>query len=100
MFEGRQLRKEFLSPAMLGEPAFDLLLALYVPGSSGMISVHVLSSLINVRVSVAVRWLRFLAKEGLVLIIEADNLRAISATLTEKGRIALDEYFRAAGDRN
>lgn len=99
--EARQLRKKFLSSAMFGEPAFDLLLALYVPASSGMMTARVLSALIDASLSATIRWLRFLVKEGLALTMEAtetDDPGAMTATLTDKGRLALDAYFRAAGD--
>lgn len=95
----RELRKRFLNPEMLGEPAFDILLALYATASNGILPVQVLSSLIHVSTPVALRWLRFLVNEGLVLMAEAEaaDHNAQTAALTDKGRIALDEYFRAAG---
>jgi DNA-binding MarR family transcriptional regulator len=99
-FELRQLRKSFLNPKMLGEPGFDILLALYVAPPSTMTSVRTISSLIDVSSSVAVRWLNFLVNEGLVLTMEsasADEAGAIAAVLTDKGRITLNEYFKAGG---
>ena len=98
-FERRQLRKKFLNPAMFGEPAFDLLLALYMTTSSGMLPLRVIETLADVSTSVAVRWLRFLVDEGLVLTVEgaADDPGSIAAALTDKGRIVLDEYFKASG---
>jgi hypothetical protein len=95
-------RKKFLNPDMLGEPAFDILLALYVPASSHIMPVQVLSSLTDVSPTVALRWLHFLANEGLVLMAQeagATDPGVATAALTDKGRIALDEYFRAAGRR-
>jgi PAS domain-containing protein len=100
--EVRQLRKKFFNPDMLGEPAFDILLALYVPASGGIMPVQVLCSLTDVSTAVALRWLHFLANEGLVLMAQeagAADPGAATAALTDKGRIALDEYFRAAGRR-
>ena len=47
-----------------------------------------------------VRWLRLLANEGLVLVAQeagAADPNSTTAALTDKGRIALDAYFRAAG---
>jgi PAS domain-containing protein len=98
--ERRQLRKRFLNPDMLGEPAFDILLALYVPAAGGIMPLQILSTLVDVSPAIALRWLRFLANEGLVLIAQeagAGDTDATTAALTDKGRIALDEYFRAAG---
>ena len=99
-FERRQLRKAFLNPGMLGEPAFDLLLALYLAAASVMIPVRVLSSLAAVTTPVAVRWLRFLVDAGLVVTVHSevdDEAGAMTAALTEKGRKALDGYFKAVG---
>jgi hypothetical protein len=97
-FERRQLRKRFLNPAMFGEPAFDLLLALYITTSSGMLPVRVIGILADVSTSVSLRWLKFLVKEGLVLTVEGSGEDPGSSivALTDKGRIVLDEYFKAS----
>lgn len=103
MFDRRQLRKMFLNPAMLGEPAFDLLLALYMPGSGAMMTAQALGERIEASLDVTVRWLRFLVNEGLVLTVEdreADPAGTLRAALTDKGRVTLDEYFRTAGHLN
>ena len=98
--ERRKLRKTFLKPTMFGEPAFDALLALYVQPASRMITAQALGVSIGANVPVLVRWLKFLRGEGLVLTVEdaqTEDPGAISAALTDKGRIALDEYLRATG---
>lgn len=100
-FERRQLRKIFLSPKLLGEPGFDILLALYVELPCSTISLPAICSLIDLPTSVALRWLKVLVNEGLVLTIESarddDDPEDVSAVLTDKGRIVLDEYFKASG---
>jgi hypothetical protein len=94
----RQARKRFLNPAMFGEPPFEILLALYVRPSLSTVPLDVLSSVVGVPASVALRWLQFLVNEGLVLTVNAtDDPCETTAALTDKGRIALNEYFRAAG---
>ena len=103
IFDRRKLRKQFLNPAILGEPAFDLLLALYMPGPSPMMPVHALAERIVACVAVTIRWLKFLVNEGMVLTIEdrdADPAGALTAALTDKARVTLDEYFRTAGHVN
>jgi PAS domain-containing protein len=103
MFDRRQLRKAFLNPIMLGEPAFDLLLALYMPGPTAMMTVQALGERIDASLGVTVRWLKFLVNEGLALTVEdreADPAGTLTAALTDKARVALDEYFRRAGDFN
>ena len=100
MLDSRQLRNMFLSPAMFGEPAFDLLLALYMPsGSKSTMTAQALSELIGATLAVTVRWLKFLVNEGLVLTLEgpeADPPGAMTAALTDKARVTLDEYFKTA----
>jgi hypothetical protein len=47
--EMRQLRHRFFNPAMFGEPAFDMLLALYVhDAGSPMVSLRVMSPLVGI----------------------------------------------------
>ena len=50
-----------------------------------------------------IRWLKFLVNEGMVLIVEdraADRAGTLTAALTDKARVTLDEYFRTAGHVN
>jgi hypothetical protein len=96
--EKRKLRRKFFSPDLLGEPAFDMLLALYVTNASPpTLSLRILSPLLGVPETTAARWLQVLEGEGLALSVAAKSgeCGSIHATLTEKGRVALDEYFRA-----
>jgi len=97
--EMRQLRHRFLNPAMFGEPAFDLLLALYVTNASpAIMSLRTLSSVIGVSESCAARWLKLLVTEGLVLSVDSEaEPDAVQAALTDRGRIVLDDYFMALG---
>jgi phytoene dehydrogenase-like protein len=98
--ERRRLRNDFLDPALLGEPAFDLLLALYVRASPSMVSAMLLSSMVGVSGPVALRWLRCLEKEGLVVMGKGEgaiDVGAMSVALSDGGRIILDAYLRRAG---
>ena len=96
----RELRKIFLSPTMFGEPAFDLLLALYVSSTSPIISASELGSVVGLSTSSTMRWLKFLVKEGLVLTAEEeiDDPDTMAVTLTDRGRTSLDDYFKAVGE--
>ena len=93
----RRLRHSFLNPAMFGEPAFDMLLALYVTNASpAILSLRVLSPTIGISEACAARWLKLLVDEGLVLSVSVEGEPGgIHAALTDKGRIVLDEYFGA-----
>lgn len=97
MFDRRQLRKKFLNPAIVGEPAFDLLLALYMSGPGAMMTAQAIAERIDASLAVTVRWLRFLVNEGLVLTVEdqeADRLGMLTAALTDRACVTLDEYFK------
>ena len=91
----RQLRHEFLNPAMFGEPAFDMLLALYVTKAEpGILPLPALSTLVGVPETCAARWLKLLVSEGLALSVGGyGEPGSIHAAITDKGRIVLDEYF-------
>ena len=95
--EMRQLRHKFLNPAMLGEPAFDMLLALYVTNARpAIVSLRMLSSLVGVSESSGVRWLKFLVSEGLAFSVGGDgDPGEIHAAITGKGRIVMDKYLKA-----
>ena len=98
MMETRKLRHDFLNRAMFGEPAFDMLLALYANGSPAIMSLRTLSPLIGVSESCGARWLKLLVDDGLVLSVGSEGEPGdIHATLTDKGRIVLDEYLKALG---
>ena len=93
----RQLRHQYLNPAMFGEPAFDMLLGLYVTNARpGILPLRVLSPLVGVPETNAARWLEFLVGEGLALsVVGYGEPGSIHAAITDKGRIVLDEYFAA-----
>ena len=95
--EMRQLRHKFLNPAMLGEPAFDMLLALYVTDARpATVSLRMLSPLVGVSESSAVRWLKFLISEGLAFSVGGDgDPGEIHAAITGKGRIVMGGYLEA-----
>lgn len=94
--ERRKLRHSFLNPAMLGEPAFDMLLALYVTSASpAILSLRILAPSVGISEAAAARWLQLLIDDGLVLCVRLQDPGGIHAALTEKGRSALDGYFEA-----
>jgi DNA-binding MarR family transcriptional regulator len=96
----RELRKIFLEPTMFGEPAFDLLLALYVSSAPAIMSGSELGAAVGLSQASTIRWLKFLVNEGLVLTAEEeiDQPDTMTVALTDKGRRALDDYFKAVGE--
>ena len=94
-FLNRQRRSDYFSKAMFGEPAWDMLLILYLTDAAGsrqtLRSLHEMSGSAQ---TTALRWLAYLEKEKL---IERDphptDKRTAFIYLTDKGRGALDAYF-------
>ena len=96
----RQLRQEQFSSTMFGEPAWDILLVLYVLRTSGnRCSIAELAELAGTSPAGAFRWIGYLEQEHLVTKTEhpADaNLNFVD--LTEEGRNALDAFLARVAD--
>jgi DNA-binding MarR family transcriptional regulator len=94
-FVGRQRRSQFFSSAMFGEPAWDMLLALYVIEQSG--PRHTIVKLVAqaaAPATTALRWLEYLDKERLV--VRHSNpidRRTTFIEISDKARLALDAYY-------
>ncbi|MEO8547843.1 MAG: hypothetical protein ABI422_05685 [Sphingomicrobium sp.] len=94
-FVSRTRRRRYFNSAMFGEAAWDMLLALYVTEQSGARhTVTGLTSLSAVPSTTALRWLKFLEEEELVIRM-ANPLdgRVSLIKLNSKARAALDAYF-------
>lgn len=91
----RKLRGKYFSPVLFREPAWDILLELYValPERSSL-CISDLSTEIRVPMTTALRWLDYL--EGSKLVSRqhspTDKRKSMIA-LTEEGRARLDQYF-------
>lgn len=90
----RRARERLLGRAALGEPAFDLLLSLYLRAEQKETSLTSLAGPIGIPYSSAMRWIRYLVDKGLVNRTESkSDRRSICVQLTPSGRAALDELF-------
>ena len=96
-FADRSLRSEFFNPVMFGEPAWDMLLALYVTEQSG--ARHTVTGLLSLSGgphSTALRWLALLARDQLVTRrLHPTDKRVAYIELTDQGLRVLDAYFSA-----
>lgn len=94
-FSGRQRRSQNFSSAMFGEPAWDMLLALYVTEQSGpRYKIVNLLAQSGASATTGLRWLDYLEKERLVTRKPNPTDRRTSfIELTEKARNGLDAYF-------
>lgn len=91
----RRWRVNLFDRAMLGEPAYDLLLALYVAEEDlGQVTATQLADCADVAQSSAQRWIDYLV--GKQLVERSPNRhdkRSSVHKLSAKGRAALDELF-------
>ena len=91
----RRLRSEYFKKPMFGEPAWDMLLALYAGSADGpRQSVGRLTRASGSPPTTALRWLDYLVKEELV--VREPNPtdgRSDFVELTDKGRTAMERYL-------
>lgn len=95
MLHSRQLRARYFNRAIFAEPAWDILLLLYLADSSeARRSVGQLAELIETPLTTVSRWVGYLEKEHLVARTDhPTDRRIVFIRLTDKGRSALDTYF-------
>lgn len=90
----------FGNAELFGEPAWDILLDLYIAYGEGK-PVSVSSACIGSAAppTTGLRWLGVLAENDLVLREhDPEDQRRVLVRLTEKGLAAMDEYFASAGE--
>lgn len=106
IFSIRERRRDFLSDSLLGEPAWDLMLALYIASLEGRpVSVSNLAAVSGVPATTALRWLGKLKEQGFarqrrnqldgrvkLLTLEAEGHARMTAFLSDA--------WRSMNDRN
>lgn len=93
--KARHLRYDHLPAPIFGEPAWDMLLLLYVSTKSGTKeSVSMLSLSSGAPATTALRWIDYLARQELVMRRpNRRDLRVVFIELTDKGRDAIEAYL-------
>ena len=90
----RRSRERLIGRAIIGEPAFDLLLCLYVRSGQRETSLTSLAKPAGIPYSSAMRWISYLVDKGLVVRSESESdRRATSVHLTPAGRAVMDELL-------
>lgn len=94
-FGNRHRRTTIFERSMFGEPAWDMLLALYILDVSGQRqTTGALMQFSGAPITTARRWLDYLVGNGLALRSHhPTDQRVMFISLTEKGRYALDLYY-------
>lgn len=90
----RHAREDFFPKAMFGEPAWDILLSLFVQGPQARVVGSDVAKLTNTPVSTAARWVDYLEKKSLV-VREKDrrDRRVSTVSLSDEARRLLEQYF-------
>jgi DNA-binding MarR family transcriptional regulator len=90
----RRSRERLLGRAMIGEPAFDLLLSLYVQQGQQENSLTSLAQTAGIPYSSAMRWVSYLGDKDLIERSHSDeNRRSLPVRLTQTGRAVMDELL-------
>jgi DNA-binding MarR family transcriptional regulator len=94
-FDERRRRARFFDADMFGEPAWDILLALYISEQEGARqTIARLTENVGSPPTTILRWVYALEERGLMARESHPNdLRKIFVEITERGRDALDSYF-------
>lgn len=95
LLDARQGRTAHFSPAMFGEPAWDLLLALYMTQADVPApAVSSLAKTAGIAITTAFRWIDYLEEKQLIerQRSSADG-RALTIVLSNDGRARLEGYF-------
>jgi DNA-binding MarR family transcriptional regulator len=90
----RRKRYPIFGRAMFGEPAWDMLLLLYLSGATSAKMVSELAELAGASKSTGLRWVRYLEAQRLICRqSHATDKRAEVVTLSEKGVGAIEFYL-------
>lgn len=97
VLNSRRLRCRYFSPAIFGEPAWDILLVLYVTDVSGdRQTIGKLAEWITTPPSTVFRWAGYLERERLIeRSPHPTDRRIVFIKLSDKGRQGLDSYLQA-----
>lgn len=99
LLDQRRLRREHLPEELFHEPAWDMLLSLYLAWHEGQtMNVKTLVGTTDAPVTTSQRWIDHLAKLGLVTrVVDPNDRRRIEVTLSGSGLQAIDGYLTALG---
>lgn len=95
LYESRRVRDQLFKDKLFGEPAWDMMLALYCfPRRGIFLSVMSLSRAANIPSTTGLRWQRLLEVRGLISRGPADPItREQLIRLTEAGRAIMSKYL-------
>lgn len=91
----RDLRQKSFDRNIFGEPAWDVLLALYtIDGDQRRLNIRELAKLTGLALTTALRWLDYLEEQGLIdRKPNPFDQRMVYVELSNNGRDAMDRYL-------
>jgi DNA-binding MarR family transcriptional regulator len=90
----RQARPNHLPPEMFGEPAFDILLALYPEDDAQPVSISLLVEATGTAMTTTLRWVEALERDRLVeREVQPSDRRTHMVRLSELGRSKMNAYL-------
>ena len=90
----RHKRVEIFGKAMFGEPAWDVMLILYIERKEQSYTIARLTERAGAPATTVLRWLDHMEREGLVRRLEhPTDARALFVELTDYGEQMMDSYF-------
>lgn len=97
LLDQRRLRRDFLPEELFHEPAWDMLLSLYLAWHEGRtMNVKTLVGTSDAPVTTSQRWIDHLAKLALVTrVVDPADRRRIEVSLSGTGLQAIDDYLNA-----
>lgn len=99
LYRERRLRAQAFDARLFGEPAWDLLLDLFVQQARGhVVSVSSACIAADVPATTGLRWLEILLAEGLVeRRVDPHDMRRRLVSLSAEGERRMQDYLRAIG---
>ena len=93
----RRARTQFMPPSLFHEPAWDILLSLFIAQEEGRtLNVKHLVQLIDTAVTTSQRWIDQLTHMHLIdRIIDPDDRRKLEVALSDRGRAMLVPYLQS-----
>ena len=97
VYQSRKRRADHFGQSLFSEPAWDMLLVLFIYGNRGdQVSVTKLAEFSNSPLTTAIRWLDYLESQRLIVRTQSPrDRRKYYVELSEKGRRLLTDYFRS-----
>jgi DNA-binding MarR family transcriptional regulator len=90
----RSLRRKIIDENIFSEPAWEILLALYVADNQRRLNTTRVTELSGIAMTTTLRWLEFLGQAQLIHRREStQDQRIVFVELSSRGRRLMDEYF-------